>query len=52
MGPPDSDTCKRSLDLLISECHSLGVPLAPEKLEGPSSVLIFLGIEIIPVKDY
>ena len=46
MGPPDSDTCKCSLDLLISECHSLGVPLAPEKLEGPSSVLIFLGIEI------
>ena len=46
MGPPDSDMCKRSLELLISECNTLGVPLAPEKLEGPSSVLTFLGIEI------
>ena len=46
MGGPGSDTCKRSLDLLISECHTLGVPLAAEKMEGPSPVLTFLGIEI------
>ena len=28
MAPPGSDDCKRSLDLLVSECQTLGVPLA------------------------
>ena len=46
MGGAGSDTCKRSLDLLISECHALGVPLAVEKMEGLSPVQTFLGIEI------
>lgn len=46
MGPPVSDTCRRSLDLLMRECHAWGVPLAAEKIEGPSPVLTFLGIEI------
>ena len=46
MGPPGSDDCKRSLDLLVSECQTLGVPLAMDKMEGPSSILTILGIEI------
>ena len=46
MGPPGSDTCRRSLDVLIRECHALGVCLVAEKIEGPSPVLTFLGIEI------
>ena len=46
MGPPNSVTCKHSLELLVSECGELGVPLASEKIEGPSPILTFLGIEI------
>ena len=46
MGPPNSATCKHSLELLVSECGELGVPLASEKIEGPSPILTFLGIEI------
>lgn len=46
MGPAASDICKHSLELLVEECSNLGVPLSPEKMEGPSSVLTFLGIEI------
>ena len=46
MDPAASDICKRSLELLVEECSNLGVPLSPEKTEGPSSVLTFLGIEI------
>lgn len=33
MGPPGSDVCKHSLELLEAECHKLGVPLAAEKLQ-------------------
>ena len=46
MGPSASSICKNSLDLLIDECRILGVLLAREKIEGPSVILPFLGIEI------
>ena len=32
--------------ILISTCKRLGVPLEPSKLEGPTTCLTFLGIEI------
>ena len=44
MGPPHTTTCQRNLDILKSTCEELGVPLALEKLEGPSTVLTFLGV--------
>ena len=34
------------LQLAIALCDQLGLPTAPEKVEGPSSVLTFLGIVI------
>lgn len=46
MRPPNSVTCKCSLELLVSECGKLSVPLASEKIEGPSPILTFLSIEI------
>ena len=46
MGPPGSNACKHNLDLILATCADLGVPLAEEKLEGPSECLTFLGIEI------
>ena len=44
MGPPGSSICQENLQRLESLCKFLGVHLAPEKRDGPSPVLIFLGI--------
>ena len=44
MGPPQSIVCQQNLNIFISLCAELGVPLAAEKLEGPSASLCFLGI--------
>ena len=44
MGPPSSSVCQQNLDLFITLCRELGVPLASEKLEGPTTTLLFLGI--------
>ena len=45
-GPPESSICQEHLDTLEKECTCLGVLLAPEKREGPSPVINFLGIII------
>ena len=45
-GPRDTPECAQAIDTLIQMCADLGVPLATEKLEGPSQCLTFLGIEI------
>ncbi len=50
VGPPNSKACQRYLDILTRTCRELGVPLAPEKQEGPSTTLIFLGIEIDTIR--
>ena len=46
VGPPRSPVCARSVRSFLTTCDRLGVPIAWEKLEGPTSVLTFLGIEI------
>ena len=46
IGPPDSISCQAGLETMISTCRVLGVPLAVEKIEGPSTCLSFLGIEL------
>ena len=38
--------CRRNLDTIVLVCQQLGVPLAMEKLAGPSSCIEFLGIVI------
>ena len=45
VGDPSSDQCGQNLGLLRAVCQRLGVPLAAENIEGPSPVLMFLGIE-------
>lgn len=50
VGPPGSDLCLQYLSTLKRVCQDLGVPLAPEKEEGPSTKLTLLGIEIDTVK--
>ena len=44
IGPPSSPTCQRNLEVLTQICNFLGVPLAFEKVKGPSTILAFLGI--------
>ena len=43
-GPPDSPICQHNLDTFTQVCDELGIPLATKKLEGPSTLLTFLGI--------
>ncbi len=45
-GPANSPTCQINMNTTISLFHDLGIPLAPEKVVGPSSSIVYLGIEI------
>ena len=45
-GAPSSEECKQNLSLLIWICDKLGLPLAIDKQEGPSTCLVYLGIEV------
>ena len=38
--------CGRHLDNFTNLCSIIGIPLAPEKTEGPSQILSFAGIEL------
>ena len=44
MGPPGTDVCQGNLNIFLSTYKELGVPLATEKLEGPTTSLTFLGV--------
>lgn len=43
-GSPLSPECKKNLEITISVCRWLGLPLKTRKIEGPTTKLIFLGI--------
>ena len=45
-GAPSSAQCEAALNTVREVCEELGVPLAMEKLEGPSLCLTLLGIEM------
>ena len=44
--PPASAVCYNNLQACIQLCSKLGLPLHPDKLEGPSTCLSILGIEL------
>lgn len=46
LGPPSSPICEHSLQQFVSMCDVLGVPIKAEKTEGPSTRIVFLGIEL------
>ena len=46
LGPPNSQTRQRNLDTCIQQFQDWGIPLHPDKLEGPSTLLTALGIEL------
>ena len=43
-GATNTSECQHNLSTIIRLCAKLGFPLATDKIEGPSSQLIFLGI--------
>ena len=46
LGPPGSSVCQHNVDRSIDCFSKLGIPLHPDKLEGPSTCLTILGIEL------
>ena len=50
LGPPASSVCYNNLQACIQLCSKLGLPLHPDKLEGPSTCLSILGIELDSVR--
>ena len=46
MGQVDSTACHNHLTAIKEVCQDLGIPLAIEKLEGPSQCITFLGITL------
>ena len=44
--PPSMDLAMRHKTLILDMFSYLNVPIAPEKVEGPSTVLTFLGLEL------
>ena len=43
VGPPSKDTCQEAMYRMLLVCDQLGIPVASEMLEGPTTTLIFLG---------
>jgi len=46
VGPASSPICARNVQTITRLASRLGIPLAPDKLEGPTTCLVFLGILI------
>jgi len=50
LGPAQSHICLHNLNQLKLLCRQLGIPLALEKVSGPTKLLAFLGIVIDTVR--
>ena len=46
VGPPVSPVCASQVHTIVKTADHLGIPFAPDKLEGPTTRLVFLGILI------
>ena len=46
LGKPGSDECAINLELILETCRATGTPIEAGKTEGPTTRLVFLGIEI------
>ena len=51
MGPANSSICQSHMDNAFTVFARLGLPLHLQKCEGPSTVLVFLGIELDSVQQ-
>ena len=45
-GQHDTDDCQKLIETFTLVCNELGVPIAEDKSVGPTTVIIFLGLEI------
>ena len=45
-GPVNSAQCASNLARIHDVYHKLGVPIAPDKLEGPTTCMTYSGIEM------
>jgi len=43
-GPANAEICQQNLTNMLSICHKINVPVKGEKVEGPTTHLMFLGI--------
>ena len=50
IGRPDSNECLRNATIMQRVCEEAGLPMEPSKSVGPSTTLVFLGIEFDSVK--
>ena len=50
IGPPHSPVCQEGLHTLLREASFLGIPIAEQKTEGPSTNITYLGIEIDTIR--
>ena len=50
LGPLASPVCQNNLTTCVQLCERLGLPLHPDKLEGPATCLTILGIQLDSVK--
>ena len=46
VGPAHSSVCAHNVKTILHVASQVGIPLAPNKLEGPTTRLVFLGILI------
>lgn len=46
IGAPSSGQCEEYLRISLVDFERLNIPVAMEKLEGPTTALTFLGIEM------
>lgn len=51
LGGAGSQECKEALECTLATCERVGLPVAPEKIEGPSTKVTSLGIEIDTVAN-
>ena len=49
-GKPASSDCEQALTHMLHICRQLGFPIAEGKIEGPATILVFLGTLLDTVK--
>ena len=49
--PPSASLCHKQLYIFLRLCGYLGIPIAPEKICGPSTIFSFVGIELDTVQS-
>ena len=50
LGPPNSNICASRLKAIDRAASDVGIPLPPDKCVGPTTCLVFLGIELDSIR--